>query len=145
MKKMLLVLFMAACFALPALAQEASSSTPIWDHGTNVSAVTYRIVQIYRIYDQQDAYIILYEKQDASIGQVSIPKKWADGEGSTPRKLFWRDKIKTLGSYMTVYYKDGNFFKVMLTVPYNRNEAVWSVAPYGTKVDATVETLDVDF
>ncbi len=145
MKKLLFVLFMAACFALPALAQEKTATTPRWNHGDNVSNITYRIVQVYRVYDQNDAYIVLYEKQDAQIGQVVIPKKWADVEGPTEQKLFFRDKIKNLGSYMTVYYKNGDFWKVMLTVPFNHRDTVWSVAPYGTQVDANVETLDVDF
>ena len=54
MKKLLLVLMLAAGFVASALTQDAAK-TPVWNHGDNVSDITYRNVVIYRVYNQQDA------------------------------------------------------------------------------------------
>ena len=141
MKKLLLALVMAASIVLPALAQEKAK--PIWDRGDNVANLTYRSVQVYKVYDQLDSYIVLYEKQSTQIGQVVIPKKWATG--NVDRKLVFHEKVKNLGSYMTIFYKDGEFYKVILNVPMNRNDAVWSVAPNGTQVDTNIEALKIEY
>lgn len=141
MKKLLLALIMAAGIVLPVLAQEATK--PIWDNGDNVSNLTYRNVQVYKVYEQLDSYIVLYEKQSTEIGQVVIPKKWATG--NVDRKLVFHEKVKKIGSYMSVFYKDGEFYKVILNVPQNRADAVWGIAPNGTQVDTNVETLAIEF
>mgnify|MGYP006916023068 CR=1 FL=1 len=141
MKKLLLALIVAASIVLPALAQEAAK--PIWDKGDNVSNLTYRNVQVYKVYDQLDSYIVLYEKQSTEIGQLVIPKKWASG--NVDRKLVFHQKVKNVGSYMSVFYKDGEFYKVILNVPLDKRDAVWSVAPNGMQVDTNIESLKVDF
>ncbi|MBR1911871.1 MAG: hypothetical protein IJ828_05905 [Treponema sp.] len=141
MKKLLLALIVAASIVLPALAQEAAK--PIWDRGDNVSNLTYRNVQVYKVYDQLDSYIVLYEKQSTEIGQLVIPKKWASG--NVDRKLVFHQKVKNVGSYMSVFYKDGEFYKVILNVPLDKRDAVWSVAPNGMQVDTNIESLKVDF
>ena len=143
MKKALLALMLAACFVIPALAQESNTdaSKPIWDHGDNVSNITYRTVQVYKVYDQIAAYIVLYQMQGSKIGQAVIPKAW--GKIGTQKKLWFRNKAKKLTSSMTVFYKDDQFLKVVLTVSPKRNDAVWQIAPAGTTVNADVETLDI--
>ncbi|MBQ2313645.1 MAG: hypothetical protein II187_01930 [Treponema sp.] len=144
MKKLLVVLMLAAGFVVSALAQDAAS-TPVWDHGDNVSDITYRSVVIYRVYNQQDAYIVQYAKEGNAIGTVTIPKKWAlQGQGYT-RKLFFREKDKGLPSYMTVFYKNGEFYKAILTLSYNRSDAIWAVAPNGMQVNADVDTLNIEY
>ncbi|MCR5763450.1 MAG: hypothetical protein K6G00_08735 [Treponema sp.] len=141
MKKLLLALIMAASVVMPALAQEAAK--PIWDKGDNVSNLTYRNVQVYKVYDQLDSYIVLYQKQTTEIGQIAIPKKWATG--NVDRKLVFHEKVKNVGAYMSVFYKDGDFYKVILNVPMDRRDSVWAVAPNGTQVDANIETLSIEF
>lgn len=139
MKKLLLALIMAASMVIPALAQDK----PIWDRGDNVANISYENVQIYRVYDQLDAYIVLYEKQSTEVGQLVIPKSWATGK--TDRKLTFHEKVKNVGSYMSVFYRDGEFYKIILNVPSDRREAVWAVAPNGTKVDTNFETLNIEY
>ena len=50
MKKILTALFVAAVLAVSSFAVDSSSSsTPIWDHGDNVSEYSYRNVGVYRM------------------------------------------------------------------------------------------------
>ncbi len=144
MKKILTALLLAACLAVPVIAQETSSDTSettkaIWDHGDNVSPLSYYKVPIYQIWDQKDAYVVFYQKQDLKVGTITVPKTWANKES---RKLQFRNRPKQETSTLTVYYKDGEFHKVVLTVSPSRQDSVWSTAPNGTKIDANVETID---
>ena len=142
MKKVILALLAAACLAVPALAQEDSgsseSTTPVWDHGDNVSDLFYYNVPVYRVYDQKDAYVVMYQKQGLDVGKVVLPKKWA--QGNEGRKLFFRNKAKGLGSYMSVFYK------AVLTVSNNRADAVWGVISNSVHIEGTdADTLEMEF
>ena len=69
-------------FSAAALETEQKESTPrVWDHGDNVSDITYQNVRFYKIYDSAEAYVILYEKQCVKIGTAVIPKKWTENKG----------------------------------------------------------------
>jgi len=145
MKKIIMALLVAAVLAVSSFAQDSSSSsTPIWDHGDNVSEFSYRNVGVYRIFDQADAYVVLYEKQSLEIGKVAIPKAWF--KTSAPRKLDFRHKPAGMGTYMTVVYKNGEFYKVMLTVNPKRSDSVWAVADPSAKMEVTnSDTLEIEF
>ena len=77
MKKVLAAFFIAVLLVLPSFADDnAPKEKPLWDHGDNVSNISYRNYQIYKILDQLDAYVVLYEQHGVNIGQAVIPKKW---------------------------------------------------------------------
>lgn len=138
----LLALIIASCMALPLFAQE-SGSQRVWDHGDNISEYSYRNVNILQIYDAPGAYIVFYEKASYKMGQITIPKKWAVNNAG---KLQFRNKPAGLSSYMTVVYKNGEFYKVLLTLPSNRNDSVWAVTPRGIQIpNADAETLEIEF
>ena len=120
-------------------------SKPVWDHGDNVSKLMYKNFRIYKIYDQRDAYIVLYERQGLKVGTAVIPKKWAsNSEGA--RKLYFRTLPKGLDPYMTLIQEDGEFSKVWIAAPVNRFDSLWAVAPTGTKVDGTdADTLELEY
>ena len=146
MEKIIVALLLAACFALPAVAQsnESSKTTPVWDHGDNVSDLTYETVPIYRVLNHKDAYVVIYLKQNLKVANVVIPKKWA--YGTVGRKLFFRTKPASLDSSMTVFYKGGEFFKVCLTVNPSQHDSIWGMVPNGTKLEGTdAETLELEF
>ncbi|MBQ9538021.1 MAG: hypothetical protein IJU95_02020 [Treponema sp.] len=150
MKKILFALVLAAGMVMAVAAQDTTAKK-VWDHGDNVSDISYQTFVVSRIYDSLDAYTILYEKAGYKIGKVSIPKSWAY-QGVTPEahkthKLFFRNKIKTIDNLMTVFYKGGEFYKVVLTVPVSKADDVWAVAPngYDAGVSADATTLDVKF
>lgn len=148
MKKLFAVLALSFAMILPALAQESESkekTTPVWDHGDNKSPLTYQNVRFYRIYDQKDAYVVLYEKQGVKIGTAVLPKKWISNKEG-PRKLIFREAPKGLAPYMTIIKNEGEFSKVWVTVPSNRFNNVWGIAPYGMKVEGTdADTLEIEY
>ena len=144
MKKILTLVLLAAGIACFSFAQDNDSGKkPIWDHGDNVASITYQNVNIYRIYDTQDAYIVLYAKQGVKVGQVSIPKDWAK---QSPRKLEFRTKPKKVDSYMTIIKQDGEYLKVWLNVNPDRRDSIWAVAPHGVSSgDTSKETLEIEY
>lgn len=123
----------------------SEKSKPSWDHGDNVSNLMYKNFRIHRIYDQRDAYIVLYERQNLKVGTAVIPKKWASNtEGA--RKLYFRTLPKGLYPYMTVFQQDGEFYKVWIAAPLNRYDSLWAVAPSGMKVEgADADTLEIEY
>lgn|SRR5574344_2699371 len=144
MKKILAAAFLAMLLVLPMFAEESGETKkPVWDHGYNVSELYYKNVTIYRVLDQKDAYIVLYAKHGVGIGQAVIPKKWAK---ETPRKLAFRTKPGNIDPFMTVITKNGEFYKVWLTLPISKANPVWGVAPYGATVSGTdADTLDLEY
>lgn len=145
MKKAAAALALALVIAFSAVSQEEQQSKPVWDHGDNVSSLTYQNVRIYKIYDQKDAYVVLYEKQGIDIGTAVLPKKWFSNEEGA-RKLNFRNLPKGLSPYMTVIKQDGEFLKVRVTVPNNRFNPIWSIYPRGKTVDGTdADTLSIEY
>lgn len=145
MKKILLALVFAASMIFSAAAEESKeSSKPVWDHGDNVSNVSYENVRFYKIYDAKDAYVVLYEKEGVKIGTAVLPKKWTENKDG-PRKLIFRSAPKKISPYMTVIKKDGEFKRVWLTLPLNRFNPIWAMAPAGMPVEGTdAETLNIE-
>ena len=131
MKKFLIALLLAFCAGSFALAQE---TTPIWDHGDNVSDMTYENYRILKILDQKESYVVLYEKKGVEVGQAVVPKSWYK---EVPRKLDFRHKPGQLNPYMTVLNKGGEFYKVILTVPVSKRDSLWGFIPSSTKVEGT--------
>lgn len=145
MKKIIVALIFAVCMALPALAQSASdSSKPIWDHGDNVSEYVYYSTPIYSIMQSRDAYIVFYQQQNLNVATTVIPKKWQVNNEN--KKLFFRNKAPGLDSFITVFYKNGEFHHVVVTVNPDVRDPVWKVAPSSAKIDVEgIETLDIKF
>lgn len=145
MKKIIMALIFATCMVIPALAQSNSESQkPVWDHGDNVSDYTYYTAPIYKIMQSKDAYVIFYQQQNLSVATAVLPKSWQKtGEN---KKLYFRNKAAGLDSYVTVFYKAGEFHHVVVTVNPDVRDPVWAVAPAGAKIEADgVETLDIKF
>lgn len=142
-KRFITALLVSFVIVLSSVAQENQNSKPIWDHGDNVSDITYQNVQIYKIYDSKDAYVVLYAKGGINVGQVTIPKSWAK---TMPRKLEFRNKPVKLSPYMTVIKQNGEFLKVWLTVPLNKLDSIWGVLPNGTQIsDVDKESLEIEY
>lgn len=142
-KRFITALLVSFVIVLSSVAQENQNSKPIWDHGDNVSDITYQNVQIYKIYDSKDAYVVLYAKGGINVGQVTIPKSWAK---TMPRKLEFRNKPVKLSPYMTVIKQNGEFLKVWLTIPSNRLDSIWGVLPNGAQIsDVDKESLEIEY
>lgn len=125
MKKLLALALAVLFFTLPLSAQDNERTKPMWDHGNNVSDLSIKNVRIYKILDQKDGYVILYEKGTGyKAGRTVIPKKWCYGK---PCKLEFTNLAKGLSPYMTIIKKSGEFQKVIICVPASRRDSVWGV------------------
>ena len=84
MKKTLSALLVAFCLAtVVAFAQETQQEELAYEP----SALTYRNVVVYKVFDHKDVVIVMYAKHDSGIAQVQIPKRWSQ---EYPRKLNYR-------------------------------------------------------
>lgn len=147
MKKILTAAFMALCLLVPVMAQNSENTTentkPIWDHGDNVSNLQYVNARIFKIFEQKDAFVVYYERTGVKIDQAVIPKRWVKEH---PRKLEIRTKPNSIDPYMTVIYKNGEFLKVLLTVPLRKEDPVWGFYKKGAEIPGLdKETLDIQF
>ncbi len=106
----------------------------------NESEISYRNVTVYKVLDHKDAYIVMYAKGHREVGNVAIPKKWYK---ESPRKLGFRKLSVGMTPYMTVFYRNGNFDQVVLTMPVSRADSAWGVADSNVQVDASKDTFDI--
>ena len=108
--------------------------------------VSYRNVQIYKVLDHKDAYIVMYAKSHRNVGTVSIPKKWYSSQITPDAKLGFRPLPKGMNPYMTVISRDGSFERVLLTIPTSKASPIWGVADDSIPVeDADKDTLEVQY
>lgn len=133
MKKNLCILLVSCAilgsvFAVPTKYNESNPE--------NWTTMSYVNIPILKILDSKDGYVVIYQKNKYGVGQTVIPKKWAKGTAEEPRKLKIRNitggKIKP---FMTVVKDDGNFNKVILTVPQNKRDAFWGIVERGKSID----------
>lgn len=148
-KSFLVAAILAGAVAFSGWSQESGSQqsrNPKADYKQEFveSKINYRCIPIYRVLDQPEAYIVLYQKAQHSIGQVTIPKKWYAADGKKAKKLQFRNVSDGILPYMTIFTRDGAFDHVLLSMPLSRKSSYWAVAETGTKVeDADKETLEL--
>ena len=142
MKKTLSALLVAFCLAtVVAFAQETQQEELAYEP----SALTYRNAVVYKVFDHKDVVIVMYAKHDSGIAQVQIPKRWSQ---EYPRKLNYRTCPPGINPFMTVMYQNGEFFKVLLTLPpVTSPDNLWAVAPAYMDFSeaASVDTLEFDY
>lgn len=131
LKKGLIFITLCAVLSVAAFAQENSSGN---NSGHTKAEISYQNAPIYKILDSKDTYVVLYGMYGANVGTVSIPKKWAKWNNNEPRKLTLRKVPSKIEPYITVVKKNGDFLKVILTIPMEKNNRVWGIAS-ASKVD----------
>lgn len=147
MKKFLMILAIVSIFTMSVVAEENnenknSSLAPERTEGkwTDLSYVN---VPILKIYEGKDGYAIIYQKNKVGTGYTVIPKAWAKGNPDNPRKLKFRNSKKNNSSYMTIVKDNGEFKRVILTVPMNKSTGIWGVVDYRKSLEgADKETLE---
>lgn len=139
MKKYFLILVLLITIGFSVFAQDKGISEE------NKTNLTYINVPIYKTYDQRQAYIVHYQKNGSKIGQVLIPKQWF--KQNAEKKAVLRILPRFLSPYLTVIYKDGNFYRALLNMPSNRNDSHWGVIV--PDLDLTkkmnLETLEISY
>lgn len=147
MKKILMILALFSIFTMTAIAAENTE-----DKNSNLAPertegkwtdLSYVNVPILKILDAKDGYVVIYQKNRIGTGSTVIPKSWARGTPDNPRKLKFRNSKRNNTSYMTVVKDNGEFKRVILTIPMNRSNSIWGVVNYRKELEGTdKETLE---
>lgn len=131
-KSFVLSVLILAGILFGATAQEAKRE---YKYPFQESEVSYHNVEVYKVLDQKEAYIVLYAKGHRDIGTVKVPKEWYSSAVNPEAKLTFRALPKGMNPYMTVISRSGSFERVIMTLPTSRADSVWGVASAGTSVD----------
>lgn len=145
MKKILLVLALFTVFSglLFAAENTKDSGTSFEKTEGKWSDISYVNVPILKILEGKNAYSIIYQKNQVGVGSVVIPKTWAKGSSDSPRKLKFRKVRSGYNSFMTVIKDEGEFKRVILSVPMNKSDSIWGVADYRKPMEGEdKETLE---
>lgn len=145
MKKILLVLALFTVFSglLFAAENTKDSGTSFEKTEGKWSDISYVNVPILKILEGKNAYSIIYQKNQVGVGSVVIPKAWAKGSSDSPRKLKFRKVRSGYNSFMTVIKDEGEFKRVILSVPMNKSDSIWGVADYRKTMEGEdKETLE---
>ncbi|OJF77585.1 MAG: hypothetical protein BKP49_00970 [Treponema sp. CETP13] len=133
-KTILMVVMICASIALTFSQANATDSSSAKANSTvkvskeipadKASNMTYQNATILKIYDAPHSYLVMYQSGEWDISKVAFPKEWFS-------QFDDRGRIRSLpakfGSFMTVFYKDGKFAFVKLSVPPNRDDDIWGV------------------
>lgn len=137
MKKLFIVIALAAVFTTSVFAKSTSFK----------SKLSYYSFPILKILDSRDAYVVIYQKNKIGTGSTVIPKKWSLPTQGEATKLMIRRVKNSNESYMCVYKKDGEFYRVVLNMPQSKSSPIWGLVDYHKTVEGTdKETLeDLEF
>ena len=142
MKKIFMIFTLAAIFTISAFAQNTPVPLPEKTEGM-WSNMSYENIPILKIMEGRDGYVVIYQKNKVGVANTVIPKKWAQGTPEAPRKLKFRNSKNSREAFMTVIKKNGEFSRVVLTVPYSKRNSIWGLADYRIQMDGTdKETLE---
>lgn len=137
-KKAIFIFALATALLMPIVAEENAG-------GHKKSELSYYSTTVYKVLDSHSAYIVLYAKPHNKMGTVTIPKEWARNRPDTIRKLLVRKLPPNTTPYITIVKKNGEFLKVMLTVPTNHKDSLWGIANENKVDDVSgVESIDIE-
>lgn len=113
--------------------------------GESSGGFTYLNVEIIKVYQHKDAYFVLYQRNGTKMGQVALPKEWFHYSSENQSKV--RPLPNGLNPYLTVIYKDSEFYKVYLNMPVDRLHPSWAVLDNNIDITAKInkETLEMAF
>ena len=126
MKKILIALALFAVLSALLFADNKTSTVPERTEG-KWTEISYVNVPVLKVLEGKDGYVVIYQKNKTGVGNVIIPKKWGHGTEETPRKLKFRSVKTSLGAYMTIVKDGGEFKRVILSIPMNKNNSIWGM------------------
>ena len=147
MKKILVILTLLAVFSAALFADNnGSANAPERTEG-KWTELSYVNVPVLKILEGKDGYAVIYQKNKTGVGNVVIPKKWGRGSEDSPRKLKFRSVRTSIGAYMTVVKDGGEFKRVILSIPMNKNNSIWGMVDSRQNMEAAdTDTLeDLEF
>ncbi|MDR1785595.1 MAG: hypothetical protein LBR23_03925 [Spirochaetaceae bacterium] len=125
------------CAAAFAGAQDSSSK----------EGLTYVTVRVYRVFESPEAYIVMYPTHSNKAASVAIPKTWQIQQpGKSARKLIFQKLRLPLEPFMTLFYRDGVFERVYLTMPLDKTDSRWGLSKKaGAQGDLDKESISIEF
>ncbi|MDR0554574.1 MAG: hypothetical protein LBG76_07240 [Treponema sp.] len=130
------IAIMAAVLVLPLTAQEASS-----DQGSqNKSAYYYVSLPVEKVFSYRLGYVVYYRKGPTSIARTYLPNEWFSNTAGKG-EIIYLEKGNTWPSLM-VYYKDGIFSHVRLSVRREMTHESWGIIPSSVNLDNEFEGLE---
>lgn len=133
MKKLFIVLAFAALFTSATFAKSTASK----------STLSYCSFPILKVLDSRDAYVVIYQKNKIGTGSTVVPKKWSLPTAGETTKLMLRNVKNQNEAYMSVYKKDGEFYRVVLNMPMNKRNRIWGIVDSTKKLDgADKDTME---
>lgn len=111
---------------------------------THESEYSYINVPLYKVYNHQNGYIVMYTRDGLKISTSYMPIKWF---AFKERKAKLINLPKGLYPYMTIVYKNNEFQYVTLAVPRNPADPFWGLLPETTgdvRDKFNVETFVLD-
>ncbi len=146
MKKLFMILAVVSVLTISVFADNDNKATGPERTEGKWTELSYVNVPILKILEGKEGYAIIYQKNRTGVGNVVIPKSWAHGNPETPRKLKFRAVKTSIGAYMTVVKDKGEFKRVILSIPMNKNNSIWGLIDYHKKMDGvdkdTLEDLE---
>ena len=133
----------SVCFLLIFLFCAATLS----GQSTSDSNIFVKSVGIVKILTHELGYIILYEKQKSSIGELYIPYTWFNKSGGTGELVWGKD---TSFPFFSVYWVDGKFDHIKLYLQENPDHPSWGrstkpVSDLKDKFNITKDNFVVEF
>lgn len=119
MKKRFALIFFALILVCCVFSTEKNDSK--W------SSMSYVNIPILKVLEAKNGYLVIYQKNKVGVGSVTIPKDWIKGSEDAPRKLKLRKVRRAMDSYMTIIKEDGEFKRVVLNLPLNKQNSIWGV------------------
>jgi hypothetical protein len=112
----------ALCFCTAFAAAQENGQVPTRDSEVPGERISCYNVRVLRVRDYRDSYVVTYQKQAGGQAQLVISKEWYR---QNPQKLKFRKLTGVLNPFMSVYYTEGAFNHIKLTLPLSRLNPVW--------------------
>ena len=145
MKKIFIIALLASIFTCAVFAENQDLSHP--KDESKWSDMTYVTAPVMKILESKDCYVVIYQKKYAGTATVTIPKSWNNFKKDTPRKLKFRSIKNPNQSFITVVKKGGEFHRVILSCPMQKNNSLWGIIANNLVVEGadkeTLEELDI--
>jgi hypothetical protein len=112
--------------AMTAVLSAQEQQAALRDRESPADSIKYFNARVFKVEDFRDSYVITYAKQTTGAAKLVITKEWYR---QNPQKLKFRRLTGVLYPYMSVFYTDGEFNHIKLSLPLSRTNAVWGWIP----------------
>ncbi|MEM5948757.1 hypothetical protein WKV44_09425 [Spirochaetia bacterium 38H-sp] len=101
-----------------------------------LSSLYVKTVYVSKVYTYDQGYKVLYVKQNLDIGTAYIPLKWVK-----EKKAIIVPGNDPLYPYMSIYWKEGQFYRVILYIPDDPRNPAWG---FTSKTDQEADKFEID-